>query len=637
MSMLFQLFEKADVAQMTRGMDVDSMMKAISSILQSANIKASPEEVKKVEKEVTNSFINFKNELSKFQEVLNNKEDRVTWAIRILKIAHLCTCFKSVQFHLKAYNINWIDRLQSFNFVKKLKARMDAQEYKSMIDEIYEAPLDVITRLRIGLYHFYSQDIAPVEDYVYHVQSINQLTTDLSKIENEYKNRFISTIPYDEDDFELIKWYDGKTKAWVNLNRAECKREADAMGHCGNSSGKFNDTILSFRSLLKIGDSYVWKPHLTFILEQDGYLGEMKGRANNKPSRGCHPYIIDLLKMDFVKGIRGGGYAPEHNFAINDLDDQMQEELLELKPELKNPLQSWVDGDPGSNERLQDYIWDAENTSVEIDDTFIRFDTETPIADIAPHTMDNYKKKILEALITESNANKYTAQIIYSLLYDIIDGKKIDDILVYIPRTKIRNYIVTILKNAFINGDVRTKKAIWNLGTKSLFKQRSFDFVSKIDSLVLALGEIADTIIRDTEQLNKFILPLVYRAAWNLADDIGNSFYYGGSRVYLDNKDFNIDNFDSVTYKAELDGSMIDEFDTPQQWMSYNFSSRQYMEFSDDISFLFDYNHWIQLIVTILQDDEISIPEDMMKYLEYDVYKQITGEDHYKDPRLKKK
>jgi len=61
------------------------------------------------------------------------------------------------------------------------------------------------------------------------------------------------------------------------------------------------------------------------------------------------------------------------------------------------------------------------------------------------------------------------------------------------------------------------------------------------------------------------------------------------------------------------------------------------MEFSDDISFLFDYNHWIQLIVTILQDDEISIPEDMMKYLEYDVYKQITGEDHYKDPRLKKK
>jgi len=69
-------------------------------------------------------------------------------------------------------------------------------------------------------------------------------------------------------------------------------------------------------------------------LDQNGYLGEMKGRGNDKPSEKYHPYIIDLLQKDFVKGIKGGGYLPENNFEMEDLDDDVAEKLIDAKPAL---------------------------------------------------------------------------------------------------------------------------------------------------------------------------------------------------------------------------------------------------------------------------------------------------------------
>jgi hypothetical protein len=60
----------------------------------------------------------------------------------------------------------------------------------------------------------------------------------------------------------------------------------------------------------------------------------MKGRGNDKPSEKYHPYIIDLLQKDFVKGIKGGGYLPENNFEMEDLDDDDAEKLIDAKPAL---------------------------------------------------------------------------------------------------------------------------------------------------------------------------------------------------------------------------------------------------------------------------------------------------------------
>ena len=83
---------------------------------------------------------------------------------------------------------------------------------------------------------------------------------------------------------------------------------------------------------------------MTFILQGDGSLGEMKGRSNNKPKEDYHPYILSLLKAKvggeyLVKNIRGGGYAPENNFDLEDLSDENLETLFKEIPELFfNPL-----------------------------------------------------------------------------------------------------------------------------------------------------------------------------------------------------------------------------------------------------------------------------------------------------------
>ena len=57
--------------------------------------------------------------------------------------------------------------------------------------------------------------------------------------------------------------------------------------------------------------------------------------ANTKPKEDYHPAIVELLKHDEIKHVVGGGYAPEMNFKLDDLDDETKNELLEDKPDLE--------------------------------------------------------------------------------------------------------------------------------------------------------------------------------------------------------------------------------------------------------------------------------------------------------------
>jgi hypothetical protein len=156
-----------------------------------------------------------------------------------------------------------------------------------------------------------------------------ELIRRLQEAEEEWEQKQEQELEPEPDDQIIIDY--GKY-AWVKLDREYCDAEGKAMGHCGNTgSPQKGDRILSFRS--KVGETKQ-KPHLTFILDKDGYLGEMKGRGNDKPSEKYHPYIIDLLQKDFVKGIKGGGYLPQNNFSLSDLDDEQRKALIEQKPQL---------------------------------------------------------------------------------------------------------------------------------------------------------------------------------------------------------------------------------------------------------------------------------------------------------------
>ena len=201
-------------------------------------------------------------------------------------------------------------------------------------DTTVKASLATVANYFMDEYHlehfgFLFDSIAKINEIQWIDQTPSDLVNQIGMLEREWqtsRQQFVKTDPNDQ----IILSYDNGKYGWVLLDREYCRKEGDAMGHCGNEpSAQPGDQILSFRSIFETEQ----KPHLTFIVN-DGILGEMKGRANNKPNEKYHPYIVDLLKQDFIKSIAGGGHAPESNFSLDDLDERTSEELLDMKPSL---------------------------------------------------------------------------------------------------------------------------------------------------------------------------------------------------------------------------------------------------------------------------------------------------------------
>jgi hypothetical protein len=80
----------------------------------------------------------------------------------------------------------------------------------------------------------------------------------------------------------------------------------------------------------------------------------MKGRGNDKPAAKYHPYIVELLRHHMIRGIKGGGYMPENNFSMSDLEPQTREQLIADKPELKGLLGYYEE--EGMTDRVLDML-----------------------------------------------------------------------------------------------------------------------------------------------------------------------------------------------------------------------------------------------------------------------------------------
>ena len=131
---------------------------------------------------------------------------------------------------------------------------------------------------------------------------------------------------------------------WLSLRRATCEEEAEAGGHCGNSDYQEGDNILSLRDPQNL-------VHLTFVVNNK-ILREMKGYANNKPSKKFHPAIIALLQSEYVGSVAGGGYLPENNFMLSDLDKETREKLIKKKPYLGEPFKYLISTAKSNHEIL---------------------------------------------------------------------------------------------------------------------------------------------------------------------------------------------------------------------------------------------------------------------------------------------
>lgn len=256
-----------------------------------------------------------------FARSVLKKSDRIIWYLRYFKIFLI----------LKQLDQEVYKNKEVFAELEQ-DARRTAAKANIQITSNYDYSPQ---RLESVLGHFLSLPIQKIQNYRFLNQSYEEVLNQFTDWEEEWQQKTKGMVQPQEGDKIVEKFPDGY--AWWLLSRGSCDLEAKAMGHCGNvPSEKYGDRILSFRK--NVYEDY-WEPHLTFILDKNGRLGESKGRGNNKPTEKYHPYIAKLLmKPNIIQGIKGGGYKPENNFKLTDLSDELREKVLEANPELENNL-----------------------------------------------------------------------------------------------------------------------------------------------------------------------------------------------------------------------------------------------------------------------------------------------------------
>jgi hypothetical protein len=264
------------------------------------------------------------------------KDDRVVWYLRLVKLNILKN-----QIETETSGPEFQQAYQ--NYIESLRKKYPG-DINHMINQSEVVTQKGMSRptLKQFMEHMMSLESYEIQNISFGWKLPASLMSELNRLEEDWTERRRREIDYDQSAIDageieiVIQFNDGSQ--WINLKQSYCDTEAMAMGHCGNkASYDENDTILSYRTTIEQKGRKVWVPHLTFILNQKtGMLGEMKGRGNMKPSSKYHPQIVALLKHPMIKGIIGGGYAPEDNFFIMDLSDELREELDDIgKPGLQ--------------------------------------------------------------------------------------------------------------------------------------------------------------------------------------------------------------------------------------------------------------------------------------------------------------
>jgi len=224
---------------------------------------------------------NFPNNIKDIDDNLNEaktilkKQDRIVWYLKVLR----------------AYLSNTIDKVQgTYHFTNMQQFNND-------------------------LFHYYGYNLGEIQNTELVNQNISQLFETFQKAVEIYQKSDKPPVPVQHGDYELIKCNDGTS--WWFIDRGFCEEEGRSGKHCGNVMGQ-HDTSQRILSLRTPTHNVI----LTFILESNGFLGEMKAKANLKPSEKYHPNIMQLLLNPIVKGIKGSGHAPYMNFSIFDLSEQ---------------------------------------------------------------------------------------------------------------------------------------------------------------------------------------------------------------------------------------------------------------------------------------------------------------------------
>ena len=458
------------------------------------------------------------------------REDRIVWYLRLAKYQLFTRMLSEYPDDANIAN-TFPDETDNHEIeAEKKTIQRDIAKLESRIGASEIGPADLgpgLNRVKQNLLHYLGQEqIETIQNFRFSDQSPIALFRELDSLEDEWRKSVDEdTVEVKEGD-RMIAKFDGGKRAWWLLERGACRAEADAMGHCGNlPSEKPGDRILSFRT--KITDTR-WKPHLTFIRDSNGLLGEMKGRGNEKPAERYHPYIIALLKKTkIVKGIKGGGYQPENNFSLNDLDDETREELINLNPNLITVFDKYrkFGATPDVIAGLEERHYESQLPGISsIGEKTVELESWDDLESFARDLNIKPLKKLFEKI--EDEADLVGDSLRDSELQDMADEMNVDeetysDILSRMP-TEILQKIADDLE---INTDVSTYRGVMRISEK-IDKSEHGD---RIRRAITKTQDFSDQIISKHPDLGDFVEAVfsgIYRASRN---------YYAGIKYDKNN------------------------------------------------------------------------------------------------------
>jgi hypothetical protein len=252
---------------------------------------------------------------------LGFREDMIIWAMR-----HVI---------LGVYLSNHIPE---FTGIKELSPFIVKLASKANVDlEYYRVRGNLIQVLQ----HYNDLPIHSIQSFRFNNQDVDQVLSFFKEEEDKWKSQnqglipdvLYKRLPENEKPELLIDYGDGYYL--FDLKKNGCRLEADAMGHCSTGAHP-GDTNWSIRERVDVDSSHGWRPVVTIIWNQNGWVNEIKSAGNEKPDYKFFPHIVKALMLDRVEGHYWPhrGWKQENDFTIMDLPEEEAKEITRVKPKL---------------------------------------------------------------------------------------------------------------------------------------------------------------------------------------------------------------------------------------------------------------------------------------------------------------
>lgn len=268
-----------------------------------------------------------KDTLEKLEWAIVNlcKEDRILWFLGIVRSYHLCTwkpegksrALPSKDLRRLKFLMQSSSESQMISEYRKLENEfMQNWEHYRAIEKVYNSR----TLRKMSFHRIESGKQKPM--------LVNEVLQNLDQIEHSLAEN--SSARFCDDGEEFINLKDGWK--WVRVEEGYSRQEGMAMSHCGNGNGRPGQVLHSLRQPVPKKGKVRWKPHLTFISNQGGFFGEMKGKGNQKPKSIYNEKVAELFKQKEFRGVHGGGYLPRNNFDPGDLSTDLIGDIMIENP-----------------------------------------------------------------------------------------------------------------------------------------------------------------------------------------------------------------------------------------------------------------------------------------------------------------